>query len=101
MQVSCFALEPGGGLRPEDEAAAMARWRAGAGPYWVDLRGGEPEVVMGWLAGLDLDASLLDQMRLDDDETKFLPRQQRICGRCWRSTPRISLHSFRPNNYAP
>ena len=78
MQVSCFALEPGGGLRPEDEAAAIAGWKAGAGPYWVDLSGGEPDVVMAWLAGLDLDASLLDQMRLGDNETKFLPRQDAV-----------------------
>ena len=78
MHVSCFALEPGGGLRPENEAAAIAGWKAGAGPYWVDLSGGEPDVVMAWLAGLDLDASLLDQLRLGDNETKFLPRQDAV-----------------------
>ena len=73
MKVTCLALESGGGMRAEAEATVVAAWRAGAGPYWIDLEGGEPEAVAAWLAGLGLDAELLDQLQIGDDTTRFLP----------------------------
>ena len=63
MKVTCFALETGGGIRPEAEATALAGWRAGAGPYWIDIGGGRPEDVTAWLAGLGLDPGLLDLLQ--------------------------------------
>lgn len=73
MKITCVALEPGGGLRPEDEATTVAGWRAGAGPYWIDIGGGQPGAVTAWLAALGLDPGLLDLLQLGDGETRILP----------------------------
>ena len=78
MKVSCLALEPGGGMRPEAEAAAVAGWRAGAGPYWIDVRGGPAEAVTAWLAGLGLDAEMLDLMEIGDGETRIVPLAEAV-----------------------
>jgi Mg2+ and Co2+ transporter CorA len=60
-------------MRPEAEAAALTAWRAGAGPYWMDLAGGRPEQVAAWLTALGLEAGLLDLLHLGDDDTRILP----------------------------
>jgi Mg2+ and Co2+ transporter CorA len=73
MNVTCLALEPGGALRPEPEATALARWREGAGPYWIHLGGHSPEEAAAWLAGLGLDPGLLVLMPLGEDETRIVP----------------------------
>lgn len=73
MNVTCLALEPGGALRPEPEATALARWREGAGPYWIHLGGHSPEEAAAWLAGLGLDPELLVLMPLGEDETRIVP----------------------------
>ena len=78
MKVTCLALDAGGGFRPEAEAAAVAGWRAGGGPYWIDIEGGGPEAVTAWLAGLGLDAGLLDQLQIGGDETRILSRAESV-----------------------
>ena len=60
-------------MRLEAEATAVSAWRSGAGPCWIDIEGGGPEAVTAWLAGLGLDAGLLDQLQIGDDATRFLP----------------------------
>jgi len=76
--VTCLALEPDGGLRPTVEATAVADWRAGGGPYWIDIFGGGPEAVTEWLAGLGLDPGLLDLLQLGADETAILPLREAV-----------------------
>ncbi len=78
MKVTCLALEPGGGMRPEAEATALAGWRAGAGPYWIDIGGGRPEEVMAWLAGLGLEPGLLDLLHIGEDDTRILPLAESV-----------------------
>ena len=78
MKVTCLALEPGGGMRPEAEATALAGWRAGAGPYWIDIGGGRPEDLTAWLAGLGLDPGLLDLLRIGEEETRILPLAESV-----------------------
>ena len=78
MKVTCFALETGGGIRPEAEATALAGWRAGAGPYWIDIGGGRPEDVTAWLAGLGLDPGLLDLLHIGEDDTTILPLAESV-----------------------
>ena len=73
MKISCFAIEPGGGLRLESEAAAVAGWRDGAGSHWIDVGGGRPEDLSAWLVGLGLDQGLVEELHLGDDETRILP----------------------------
>ena len=78
MKVTGLLLEPGGGMRPEAEAAALTAWRAGAGPYWMDLAGGRPEEVTDWLTGLGLEPGLLDLLHLGDDDTRILPLAESV-----------------------
>ena len=78
MKVTCLALEPGGGMRPEAEGAAVAGWRAGAGPYWIDLGGGRPEAVTDWLAGLGLDPEIMNLLPISDGETRILPLAEAV-----------------------
>jgi magnesium transporter len=73
MKVTCFAIEAGGGLRPETEAAAVAGWRAGAGSYWIDVGWDRPEDATAWIVGLGLDQGLVEELHLGDDETRILP----------------------------
>ena len=78
MKVTCLLLEPGGGIRPEAEATALAGWRAGAGPYWIDIGGGRPEDVTAWLARLGLDPGLLDLLHIGEDDTRILPLAESV-----------------------
>jgi magnesium transporter len=78
VKVTCLALEPGGGLRPEAEAKAVGEWRAGGGPYWIDLHGSWPEGVIAWLAGLGLSPRLLELLREDEEETRILPLDEAV-----------------------
>jgi len=78
VRVTCHALEPGGGLRPEAELAAVAGWRAGGGPYWVDLSGDRPEEALGWLGGLGLDPAVLDALQIGDDSPRILPLAESV-----------------------
>jgi magnesium transporter len=78
LKVTCFAFEPTGGLRPEAEATAVAEWRAGAGPYWIDLDGGRPEAVTVWLSELGLDPGLFDLLQIGDNETRILPLAEAV-----------------------
>jgi Mg2+ and Co2+ transporter CorA len=73
VRITCVALEPDGGMRPETEAAALARWRGGGGPYWIHLGGGSPDEVTAWLAGLGLGPELLEVFRVGSDETRIVP----------------------------
>jgi magnesium transporter len=73
MKVTCFAIEPEGGLRLEDESSAMAAWKAGGGPCWVDLSGGPPEAVAAWLTGLGLDSGTVEEFEIGSAESKVLP----------------------------
>ncbi len=78
MNVLCLALEPGGGLRKEVEATALADWRAGGGPYWIDIHGGWPEAVTTWLGSLGIGPGLLDHLQIGDDETTILPLSEAV-----------------------
>ena len=73
MNITCFALDPGGVLRSEPEATAVAAWRAGAGPYWIHLSAAPAEAVATWLAGLGLDPELLELLQISEDETRIVP----------------------------
>jgi len=73
LKVTCFALEPGGGLRREAEAAAVAGWRTGAGTYWIDVGWDRPEEASAWLVGLGLDPGLVEEFQIGDAETRILP----------------------------
>ncbi len=78
MKITCLLLEPGGGIRPEAEATALAGWRAGAGPYWIDIGGGRPEDVMAWLGGLGLEPGLVDPQHIGEDDTRILPLAESV-----------------------
>ena len=65
-------------MRPEAEATALAGWRAGAGPYWIDIGGGRPEDVTAWLAGLGLEPGLLDLLHIGEDDTRILPLAESV-----------------------
>lgn len=78
MRIDCLALGPGGAVRTETEAAAVAGWRAGAGAYWIDVIGGRPEEVAAWAGGLGLDPELIDLMKADAGETRILPFAESI-----------------------
>jgi len=65
-------------VRPEAEASAVAGWCAGEGPYWIDLGAGGPEEVAAWMAGLGLDAELIDLARADQGETRILPLAEAV-----------------------
>ena len=78
VKITCLALETDGAMRPETEATAVAEWRAGAGPYWIDLSGGRPEAVTAWLAGLGLDPGMIELMQIGDDETRILPLAESV-----------------------
>ena len=56
----------------------MAGWRAGAGPYWIDIGGGRPEDVTAWLAGLGLEPGLLDLLHIGEDDTRILPLAESV-----------------------
>jgi magnesium transporter len=73
VNIASFALEPGGAIRSESLELALTRWRAGGGPYWIDLCGGLPEELAGWLGDLGLDPALLELLQLGSEETKILP----------------------------
>jgi Mg2+ and Co2+ transporter CorA len=73
VKITCFAFDAGGRIRPEAEATVVSAWRAGDGPYWIEIEGGAPEAVTAWLAGLGLDAGLLDELQIGDGVTRFLP----------------------------
>jgi len=73
MKVTCFSIEPGGGLRPEPEAAAVAGWRAGTGSHWIDIGWDRPEDATAWIVGLGLDHGLVEELHLGDEETRILP----------------------------
>lgn len=73
MKLTCLALEPAGGMRPEAEAAALAGWRAGAGAYWIDLEGGRPDAVATWLAGIGVSSGTLELLQLGEEETRIVP----------------------------
>jgi magnesium transporter len=73
MKVTCFALEADRTLRPVDEAAALAAWRRGGGPHWIDLRDGRPDEVAAWLGALGLDGEALELVAAEGDESRFRP----------------------------
>jgi magnesium transporter len=73
VKISCMALEPDGGMKPETDARALAEWRAGTGSYWIDLEGGRPEAEATWLAGVGLAPGTIDLLQIGDDQTRILP----------------------------
>lgn len=73
MKVTCIALEADRTLRPVDEAAALAAWRGGGAPHWIDLRDGRPDEVVAWLGALGVEPEALDLVRAEGDETRFRP----------------------------
>jgi magnesium transporter len=73
MQVRCLALQADGSVRQETEAAALNGWRAGAGPYWIDLHGDDFETITTWLADLGVDPARLAMLHFGDGESKVLP----------------------------
>jgi Mg2+ and Co2+ transporter CorA len=56
-----------------DEAAALAAWRRGGGPHWIDLRDGRPDEVAAWAGALGLDDEALALVAAEGDETRFRP----------------------------
>ena len=79
-------------MRPEAEATALAGWRAGAGPYWIDIGGGGPEDVTVWLAGLGLEPGLLDLLHIERTIREF-SRSPSPC-----SSPTLSRRKQKANN---
>jgi Mg2+ and Co2+ transporter CorA len=73
VKVTCFALDPDGGLTPETEATALAGWRAGGASHWIDLSGGTSEAVTGWLAALGIDSAVVEELGIGNDESRILP----------------------------
>lgn len=68
-KITCFALESVGSLRLEDEIAVLARWRAGAGAYWIHIDGGSGKDAAAWLTARGFDAALVEGLQLGSDET--------------------------------
>jgi magnesium transporter len=68
-----LVLAPAGGIRPEAESPALAAWRAGAGPYWIDLEGGRPDALATWLAGIGVSPETVELLQLGEDETRIIP----------------------------
>ena len=73
MKVACFALQKGGSITPEDEAAVNAGWRAGRGSYWCRLTATSPAESTRWLSELGLDPELIALLHLDQDDMRVLP----------------------------
>ena len=42
MRVSCFEIDDEGRLSAVEFEGAVERWRAGSGPFWIDLESSEP-----------------------------------------------------------
>jgi Mg2+ and Co2+ transporter CorA len=73
VNVRSFALSPDGGLVPLEDADALAAWRAGGGPHWIDLSGGTPEEVASWLGTVGLDPELLSLLASRDGDMRVVP----------------------------
>ena len=54
MDISCFELKESGALETADAVEATARWRAGEGAFWVDLKRYKAVDLETWLDALDL-----------------------------------------------
>jgi magnesium transporter len=77
IQRKCFEIDTGGRLGVVEYADVLARWRAGKGPFWIDVASPNPATRVKLLTELGLDRDLVDQLldmktealsaRLDDD----------------------------------
>ncbi len=72
MRVSCFAVEPGGALVAVEESAALATWRGGGGPFWIDLAGVSSTELAEWLRGTGLEPGRVDLVKAEEDEARIV-----------------------------
>lgn len=56
-----------------EEKAALAAWREGKGPFWVDLESDDPEDMVEWLKKFGLDPDLLASIKAPDSTGRVLP----------------------------
>ena len=78
MRITCRAIESDGGLRLTDEATALAAWREGQGPFWIDLETGDTAAMVAWLTDLGLDPDLLAACQASDSTGRVLPLDEAV-----------------------
>lgn len=97
MTITCFALESAGSVRLEDETAALARWRAGAGPYWIHMDGGSGTDAAAWLTARGFEAALVEGLQLGSDDTTI----QRLTDSLFFAYPFVAEeHASAPARFA-
>ena len=78
MRITCHAIEPDGGLRIIEEETALAAWREGQGPFWIDLESEDTGDVVAWLTGFGLDPDLLAACQASDSTGHLLPLDEAV-----------------------
>ena len=78
MKVTCLALEPGGDMRPEAEATALADGEPARVLTGSTSAAAGRRTSTAWLAGLGLEPGLLDLLHLGEDETRILPLAESV-----------------------
>ena len=63
MRVVCRAIDPDGHFKTVEEEKALAAWRDGQGPFWIDLENQDRGPMAAWLGKLGIDQELVDLMR--------------------------------------
>jgi len=78
MRITCRVIEPDGGLRITDETTALASWRDGQGPFWIDLETEDTGAMVTWLTDLGLDAQLIASYRVSDSTGRVLALDESV-----------------------
>jgi Mg2+ and Co2+ transporter CorA len=78
MRVACRAIDPDGQFKTVEEEKALAAWRDGQGPFWIDLENQDRGPMAAWLGKLGIDQELVDLMGTVDSTGKVLPLDELI-----------------------
>ena len=78
VRITCRAIEPDGGFKIVEENAALAAWRDGQGPFWIDLENQDRGPIAAWLVKLDINQELIDQLSAADSLGKVLPLDELV-----------------------
>ena len=73
MQIQSFEIEHGGGLREVEFAGLIERWRAGGGPYWIDVTSSEGVEQAGLLSDLGFTQEVIDELLQPGHAARVLP----------------------------
>jgi len=73
MQIQCFEIDERGHLNTAEYADAIERWRAGDGPFWVDIEEADPSARGRVLAEVGLDRDFVDELLKPGHAPRVLP----------------------------